>query len=173
MTSTPPGAGAIRKDDDGTFRITFERSLAQPVTAVWTSLTDPEKFGTWMEGCEIEPRVGGRVVYDFGEEGGARGEVTSFRAPSDGDPTAELQHTWTWDGLPESVVTWRLEPVDGGARLQLVHRGLAQDGAADFAVGWHSILDILERYVDGKGWDDISESYEENYGVLAEYYAQF
>ena len=62
-----------------------------------------------------------RVTYDFGAEGAATGEVTHS------DPPRALVHTWNWPGLPESYVTWKVG-----------------EGAVDYALGWHLILDELE-----------------------------
>ncbi|WP_275006711.1 SRPBCC family protein [Promicromonospora iranensis] len=168
MTTTPPaGAGTLGVGDDGTFRIQFDRTLRHPLPAVWAALTDPAKLSVWLPGCRIEARVGGDVRYDFGEEGAATGEVTALRAADDAEPTAELEHTWRWDGLPVSVVTWRLEPADGGTRLVLTHREVGRAPATDFAVGWHVILDSLDRWADGRTSDDVWDSYD----TLARHYA--
>lgn len=32
-----------------------------------------------------------------------------------------LEHTWVWDGVPDSLVSWRIRPVAGGSVLELVH----------------------------------------------------
>ncbi|GAA1076596.1 SRPBCC family protein [Nocardiopsis composta] len=167
MTTTPPaGAGTLGIGDDGAFRIHFDRTLRHPVAAVWAALTDPDKLSVWMQGCRIEPRVGGAVHYDFGEEGAATGEVTVLRPPGESGG-AELEHTWLWEGLPPSVVTWRLEPAEAGTRLLLTHRELPREPATDFAVGWHVILDVLDRHFAGRSWDDVWDGY----GPLAEHYA--
>ncbi|WP_407320302.1 hypothetical protein UQW22_07570 [Isoptericola halotolerans] len=41
-------------------------------------------------------------MFDFGEEGTATGEVTAVEEPS------LIEHTWVWDGVPDSVVRWEL-----------------------------------------------------------------
>ncbi|QJW35077.1 SRPBCC family protein [Cellulosimicrobium protaetiae] len=167
MTTTPTGAGTLGIGTDGTFRIRFDRVLDHPVDRVWAALTDPEKLGVWMPGSRIDPRVGGEVRYDFGEEGSATGEVTSVRAPSASDPTAELEHTWRWEGLPVSAVTWHLEPSGSGTRLHLTHREVLREPATEFTIGWHVILDTLDRYADGRSWDDVWDGYD----LLAAHYA--
>lgn len=153
---------------DGTFRIQFERTLRHPVAAVWAALTDPAKLSVWMPGCRLDARIGGEVVYDFGEEGAATGTVTGLRAPSETDAGAELTHSWIWDNVPTSRVTWRLEPVDGGTRLLLTHAEVAREPARDFAVGWHLILDLLDRYCAGHSWDDAWD----DAGSIGEHYAR-
>lgn len=42
-----------------------------------------------------------------------------------------------------------------------------REPAADFAIGWHVILDTLDRYVGGESWDDVWDGYE----ALAGHYA--
>lgn len=165
-TSPPAGAGTLGIGDDGTFRIRFDRTLRHPLRKVWAALTDPAKFSVWMPGCRIDPYVGGAAVYDFGDEGQATGEVLAIRAAGADDPSAELEHSWCWEGVPDSVVVWRLDPVEEGTRLQLIHREIVRDPAVEFAVGWHVILDTLDRYVDQRRWDDVWDEYD----ALASHY---
>lgn len=146
--------------EDGAFRIRFDRTLRHPLPRVWSALIEPRRLEVWLPGCRIDARVGGAAVYDFGEEGMATGEVLALRAPGASDPSAELEHTWRWEGLPDSVVTWRLDPVDAGTRLQLVHREVLRTPATEFAVGWHVILDTLDHYVDDRAWADVWDAYE-------------
>lgn len=166
-TAQPPGAGTLGIGDDGTFRIHFDRTLRHPLEKVWAALTDPSKLSVWMPGCRIDPHVGGSAIYDFGEEGQATGEVLAIRPPGDDDPTAELEHSWCWEGLRDSVVTWRLEPVDQGTRLQLIHSEVLREPATEFAIGWHVILDTLDRYVEDRPWDDVWDGYDH----LADHYS--
>ncbi|MEV1295805.1 SRPBCC domain-containing protein [Pseudonocardia sp. NPDC049635] len=169
MTTTPPtGAGTLGIGEDGTFRIRFDRTLRHSLPKVWAALTDPSKLSVWMPGCRIDPHVGGTTVYDFGEEGRATGEVLAIRPPSEVDPSGELEHSWRWEGLPDSIVAWRLEPVEEGTRLLLIHREVVRDPAVEFAIGWHVILDTLDRYVEDHPWDDVWDDYD----LLAEHYRQ-
>lgn len=160
--NAPAGAGTLGIGDDGAFRIHFDRTLRHPVIKVWQAITDPELRNIWLENTRIDMHPGGTVVYDFGDEGKATGEVLSTRPPAEADPSAELTHTWKWEGVPTSVVRWHLEPTDDGfTRLQLTHSELIREPAADFAVGWHAMLDTAERYLDGESWDDVWGQYEE------------
>ncbi len=157
--TTPAGGGTLGISDDGAFRIQFDRILRHPVPRVWAAITDPERLTAWLPGTRIDPRVGGTVVYDFGDEGTATGEVLAVRAPGGDDPSAELVHTWQWEGVPTSTVRWRLDPVEGGTRLRLVHSELLREPAADFAMGWHLILDTLGHHADGTDADGSDEYY--------------
>ncbi len=59
---------------------------------VWAALTDA-RFSVWLQGCRIEPRIGGEVFFDFGEEVSATGSVVALRPAGDTDPTVELIYT--------------------------------------------------------------------------------
>ncbi len=61
-----------------------------------------------------------------------------------------------------------MEPVAVGTRLLLTHAELPREPATDFAVGWHIILDVLDRYFADRSWDDVGDSN----GPLAEHYAR-
>jgi len=112
---TPAGAGSLT---DGTIR--FDRTLPGSVDDLWAA---------------VSARVDGdTVVYDFGEEGRATGQVTHS------DPPRTLVHTWNWPGLPESFVTWKI----GEGNIRLTHEGLLGEEAVNYALGWHLILDELE-----------------------------
>jgi uncharacterized protein YndB with AHSA1/START domain len=161
--------GSLLVDADGTFRVHFDRMLPHAADRVWSALVDPAKLSTWMAGCRIDARVGGEAFYDFGDEGSATGEVSSVRAP-EGDRPGELVHTWEWEGLPPSVVTWTVAAVDGGTRVQLTHAELATAaGVVDFACGWHVIAETLTRYLDGVDFDDVWDDYD---AIVTEYTAQ-
>ena len=161
-------AGSLGISEDGAFRLHFDRHLDHPVEKVWNAITDPELRKVWLEGTRLDPHQGGTVVYDFGEEGTATGEVLSITAPTETAPTGELVHTWEWEGVPTSVVTWRLNADDGGTRLQLTDSELLREPAADFAVGWHIILDTAGLYLGGEDWWAAWDHYEE---VAAHYAA--
>lgn len=127
-------AGTLGIGDDGSFRIEFERRLAHPVTTVWAAFADPARLGQWLPGCEIDARPGGAVRYDFGEEGTATGEVSIVEPPSDGASSARLEHTWRWEGQPDSLVTWSLDATDEGTLLRLRHREVLPEPATEFAI---------------------------------------
>lgn len=164
----PTGAGSLGISDDGAFQIHFDRTLRHPISKVWRAITDAETRAVWLAGTRIDKEIGGTVVYDFGEEGAATGEVVTRRAPSDNDPSAQLVHTWQWEGVPTSIVTWQLDALDDGStRLQLTHAELVREPATDFAIGWHVILDSAARHLDNRALDDVWDQYEQ----LAAYYS--
>ncbi|MEU3271940.1 SRPBCC domain-containing protein [Saccharomonospora sp. NPDC006951] len=158
--------GTLGISEGGAFRIRFERTLRHPVAKVWLALTDEKKRQAWLPGCVLEPEVGARVRYDFGEEGAAEGVVTKVEAPGE---RGLLEHTWLWEGVPASTVRWTVEPHETGTLLSLTHSEVERAPSADFAVGWHFILDTLGRFADDVPFDDVWDDYET---VAAEYQRQ-
>lgn len=173
-TPLNPLRGTLGIGAGGAFRIRFERVLAHTPERVWAWITEPERLALWLPGCAIDPRVGGAVSFDFGDEGTATG-VVSEAVPPGGQGVGEhgveergvLVHSWCWEGVPDSVVRWTLEAVPEGTRLTLVHAELLPEPAADFATGWHVMLDALALAADGKSADDAWNAV----GEVAELYA--
>jgi uncharacterized protein YndB with AHSA1/START domain len=67
------------------------------------------------------------------------------------DPPRKLVHTWQGAGPPgtPTVVTYFLEPVDGGTRITLRHSGfVAPEVCSNTCIGWET---SLERLVDVLG----------------------
>lgn len=149
--------GTLTEGSDGTWRIRFERHLPHPPERVWRALTEPGRQDSWMPGVRIEATVGAAVVYDFGDEGRAGGEVLAV------EPGKVLEHSWTWPGEPRAIVRWELRPEGGGTVLVLLHRPLRAAPATDYCVGWHVMLDGLGTYLDGAAPDEAD--YESLYGL--------
>ncbi len=63
-----------------------------------------------------------------------------------------LEHTWLWPDEPPSTVRWELEPDgSGGTHLLLLHRPVRTASAADYATGWHVMLDAIGLHLSGEG----------------------
>lgn len=151
MTNTAGLAGTLGIGDDGAFRIHFERTLPYPPARVWQWLTSTDKLEQWLPGCRIDARVGGDVLFDFGDEGHATGTVHEVVVPG---AEGVLVHTWVWEGVPDSLVRWTIRPAATGSVLTLVHSEVSPEPATDFAIGWHVMLDALSLAADGKPTND-------------------
>jgi len=70
------------------------------------------------------------------------------------DPPRKLVQTWNpdWDELPETRITYLLEPIDGGTRLTLRHEGFGpahRESCRGHADGWERVLGwLLRRFED-------------------------
>jgi uncharacterized protein YndB with AHSA1/START domain len=145
---------------------------------VWATITDPDRSEAWFGGrLEIELLTGGEFISYH--RGGVRvvDRVVRMEAPT------LLEHTFWAEVNPGALVTWRLQPVEGGCALALTYsltvddvRSAAETVArgddeativARSAAGWHRLLDMLEAVLDGRTapWSD------ENQRALQERYA--
>jgi len=161
MTEYDDALGTIGLGDDGTVQVRFRRHLPHPVEQVWASLVDPAQQATWMPGCTFEARAGAPVLFDFGDEGRAEGEVLVAEAPT------LLEHTWLWPGEPRCTVRYELEPVDGGTVLTLTQRRVAPEPAVDYCTGWHVMLDALTHRLDGNDPGAVEPDFAGLYRIYA------
>jgi uncharacterized protein YndB with AHSA1/START domain len=87
---------------------------------VWQLLTDPAELPRWWpDAAELEPRIGGRVVLNFGP-GNVSGEITRW------EPPTALGFTWIESRRPEVElhVAFTLDDLgDGRCRVSVVHSG--------------------------------------------------
>ncbi len=138
-----------------------------PIERAFAALTDPSLFPTWgpqrIEG-RLEP--GERPVLDFGAAGGGKVavHVVAFEAPryfayrwAQGatDPAVLLADPLT---VPNTLVEFRLEEVEGGTRVTVTESGISKlpvtpgmdpDTALEhMGEGWQIMLDGLARHFD-------------------------
>jgi uncharacterized protein YndB with AHSA1/START domain len=142
--------------------IRFERRLAHPVERVWDALTRPDQLRQWVGQAEIELDLveGGRIhtrttgppdlveaiVAEAGEQA-LETDDTVLRV----EPPQVYEHTF--GGVPDSVVRWELFPEGDGCRLVLTHTeppGFPSADAPRDLAGWHTLLEMLERLLDGR-----------------------
>lgn len=99
----------------------FEAFYPHSPERVWQALTDPEALSFWLLPTDFRAQVGFRFRF-------------SGPVRSDKDVTGEVVEvrqgerlSYTWDdgeaGSP-SLVTWDLQPTDGGTKLSLQHQVL-------------------------------------------------
>jgi uncharacterized protein YndB with AHSA1/START domain len=109
----------------------------------WQLLTDPAELPRWWpDAAQLEPRVGGRIVLNFGP-GDVSGEVTDW------EPPRNLGFTWEASNMPgvRLHVAFTVDDLgDGRSRVSVVHSGFddapveARDAVAG---GWSHFLPRL------------------------------
>src|SRR5947208_1412195 len=133
--------------------LTLVRRIKAPPAKVWAAITQPDLMLQWW-GPDAGPtlsvvadvRPGGRFSVVFrllnGDEHNPTGvyrEVT---------PGRTLAFTWDLPGAAQSLVTFRLEPIDGGTELTLTHERLPDEAArASHERGWIGLLDKLSVFL--------------------------
>jgi uncharacterized protein YndB with AHSA1/START domain len=123
---------------------------------IFKALTDEKELTQWFPNQAIlEARVGGAMEFKFQREDGTVdhrvvGKILEIV------PGKKLSFSWknTSDpDFPNTVVTWTLEPVDGGkTKIMLVHSGFEKGRWLDLHDGgWSYFIGRLEQYCrDGR-----------------------
>ena len=122
---------------------------------VWEYLTDPELLAEWLMPNDFKPLVGHHFQFktkpkiNFGFDGTVYCEVLEII------PFQKLVYSWKGGMSKEkpglnSIVTWILEPIDGGTLLKLEHAGF--DGFRNY----------FPYLVMNKGWIKIGKRFIKN-----------
>jgi uncharacterized protein YndB with AHSA1/START domain len=135
--------------------VTIVRRINAPPARVWAAITRPDLMMKWW-GPDAGPtlsvvadvRPGGRFSVVFrllnGEEHNPTGIYQEVV------PERKLVFTWDLPGAQEqtSLVTFRLEPFDGGTELTLTHEHLPdEDARHSHEQGWNGLIDKLPVFL--------------------------
>jgi len=133
--------------------------IAAPIERVFRAISTDELTKWWASadmyrttGFTADLRVGGRWratgVGADGHEFSVEGEIREI------DPPRKLVQTWVaaWDGGNETVITYRLESIDGGTRVTVRHEcfGDRMESCRSHGDGWKHVLDWLRDYFAGE-----------------------
>lgn len=137
--------------------VTLVRRIKASPPRVWAAITRPEQMIQWWGpdagptlSAQADVRPGGRFSIVFrllnGDEHNPTGVYREVVREK------KLVFTWEWPGAPEreSLVTFRLEPFDGGVELTLIHEQLPDEETREsHAAGWCGLLDKLPVFLEG------------------------
>jgi uncharacterized protein YndB with AHSA1/START domain len=122
---------------------------------VFRALTDETELTHWFsnEKAVLESQVGGAWMLKncrsyTGEIHTLRGKVLEIVQDK------KVSYTWNLDDypdIPETIVTWMIEPLDGGSRseIMLVHSDLAND-FDDTSSNWSYFIGRLAEHCEKK-----------------------
>jgi uncharacterized protein YndB with AHSA1/START domain len=130
--------------------ITLARSVPAPPDQVFTAWTAADRLATWwwpqLAGTTyaVDARTGG----SYRIESPVLGVVLHGRY-TEVDPPRRLAFTWVWesdvvDGQAEQVEV-ELAELDGGTRVDVVHRCRTEAAEGDLEQGRNDVLDRLVR----------------------------
>lgn len=128
--------------------IRLEHRIPQPSTAVWAALTTPELLSRWWAPGDIAPTVGHRFTMDMGAWGQQQCEVLAV------EPGQMISFLFS-EGQLDSIVTWRLETIEGGTVLHLEHGGfrldtpMGQQAFQGMGNGWPGLLARIDGVLAG------------------------
>lgn len=133
-----------------TLHVSVDRRRAEPVllfslrlehspTRIWRALTSPDELSRWYP-CrvELEPRVGGRIVFFMDGEEPEESVLTECDAPR------ALAYEWSGERL-----RWSIEPDGEGSILRLSNTILDPDWMPRTAAGWDTCLEALTAVLAG------------------------
>lgn len=135
--------------------VTIVRTIKAPPAKVWAAITQPELMMQWW-GPDAGPTL--RVVADI-RPGGRFSVVFRLLNGDEHNPTGIYQEVipekklvFTWELLEarerESLVTFLLEPFDGGTKLTLRHEHLPdEETRKSHEDGWNGLLDKLPVFL--------------------------
>ena len=136
--------------------VTLVRRIKASPAKVWAAITRPEQMIRWW-GPDAGPtlsavadvRPGGRFSIVFRLLNGDEHNPTGLYREV--VPEKKLVFTWDWPEMPEreSLVTFVLEPLDGGTELTLIHEQLPDEEAREsHEAGWKGLLDKLPIFLE-------------------------
>ena len=161
MTVTSP-LGQVLRDQDG-MRLEFVRSYDDPITDVWSALTDPDRTARWFGRWTGDPASGSVQVVMVAEDDASPQTMTILACEP---PTRLLVETDSPDGV------WRLEVTlsdqGGGTALRFVQRLAEPYDASSIGPGWHFYLDRLAAVVQDH---EVPEDFDAYYPALQGEYA--
>lgn len=137
--------------------VTLVRRIKATPARIWAAITRPELMLQWW-GPDAGPtlsavadvRPGGRFSIVFRLLNGQEHNPTGVY--QEVVPEKKLVFTWELPGTPEpeSLVTFLLEPFDGGVELALTHEHLPDEAARkSHEDGWSGLLDKLQIFLGG------------------------
>lgn len=167
-------AGTVTTSPDGA-EVVVSRLLDASLEDVWSALTHRHRVARWLwpvaqwpgPDDAWEPMVGDRITFDDPHvPGGTRIEVLDVQ------PLRRLVLAWGADG--GTRVVFSLEQ-QGDATLLVVHQAPSPEveaagrlrGGADFAAGWHALVDALTVLLDGETIPSADELWGAAYAVYS------
>ncbi len=125
--------------------------LDHPIEKVWNAISDGEEISTWFIKADFKPEVG--YAYTFSSRG-EEGCVPITGIVKEANPYT-LAYTWVvQDTDTETMVTWKLEDLNGKTKLYLEHSGISKYPSntavelfESFDGGWENCINDLAQYL--------------------------
>lgn len=158
--------GQVKKAEDG-FKVVFERILQHDIHEVWDAITNPEKLKIWFTDFEMNFKEGEKINIIFRDKAKTitHGEIISIKAPH--------KFVWTWEG---ELAEWELINMgDKKCKLIFTYSKMSDNYAVGTAGGFHTLLDRVEKMLDGSNetyafgteeFDPIQVALREEYGKI-------
>jgi uncharacterized protein YndB with AHSA1/START domain len=136
--------------------IVQEMSMKSPADRIFEALTNPSQLVSWwgvpgkfrVTHAECDLRAGGKWSMRLDTGGGKSTQVSGVYRRV--ERPRLLEFTWIRDSedLPETLVRWDLEELDGVTHVRLTHSGLNSEALRNRNSGWPLIFGILRSYAE-------------------------
>jgi uncharacterized protein YndB with AHSA1/START domain len=120
------------------------RTYGEPVSAVWSALTDPVVRVGWLAPGEIELKVGGRARLDFVDSG-----IVIDSAVSALESGRLLEFSWSGPGETPRPVRFELAADGEATALTLTLTLPAEEDVGRSCAGWSAHLEMLAATLAG------------------------
>jgi uncharacterized protein YndB with AHSA1/START domain len=120
--------------------IHLEETFPAPPDELWCAFTEPYLLKSWLMDSDFKAEKGHEFTFRSKPMPGWEGVVHCRVLKT--LPNKQLSYTWKGGkGMPETIVTWNLQPVVKGTRVTLTHTG--------FRGAWSA---IVGRLILEPGW---------------------
>lgn len=140
---------SVKKEANGRRSISVEVEVPGTPEEVWDAIATGPGISKWFVPAQVEPRVGGKTVLNFGPGMDSVSEITAWDAPH--------RFTATGEGLgpdaPAMATEWTVEARAGGTCIvRVVHSLFAETDEWDNQLGevengWPSFFAVLRMYL--------------------------
>lgn len=104
--------------------IVVEQTFNVPIGVVWKAISDVDQMRRWFFGTitNFVPEPGFRTQFNVRAEDQ---DYLHMWKVTEVIPERKLSYSWQYGGYPgDSLVTWELLEISGGAKLTLTHEGI-------------------------------------------------
>jgi len=140
---------SVKKEANGRRSISVEVEVPGTPEEVWDAIATGPGISKWFVPAQVEPRVGGKTVLNFGPGMDSVSEITEWDAPR---RFAAASHGLGPDA-PEMATEWTVEARAGGTcTVRVVHSLFAETDEWDNQLGavesgWPSFFVVLRMYL--------------------------
>jgi uncharacterized protein YndB with AHSA1/START domain len=140
---------SVQQDADGQRSVQAEVEVAGTPEQVWQAIATGPGISSWFVPSEVEERVGGKAVSNFGPGMESVGTITAWEPPRRfivGTPAYGEEE-------PATATEWTVEAREGGrCVVRVVHRWFADSDTWDdqfvgHTYGWQAFFRVLSLYL--------------------------
>lgn len=137
------------KKETGKRWVEMEILLPGTPEQVWQAMATGSGNTAWFVKCEIEPRVGGALRFDFGQGATSAGEVTTWEPPY---KLGYVERDWAPDAPPVATEITISSRSGDRCVVRMVHSLFTSSDAWDdqvegFESGWPGFFAVLRAYL--------------------------